>query len=128
MQIEIDFETFKSLTLLRKNESHTYNDVIRELLGLETDADDEYSNPLLGKVIGGRFLPNGTKLRAKYKSLFYTGEIKQSQLIYDGKSFKSASAAAREVTGTNVNGLEFWDVKRPDDAGWNKLSNLPRNR
>lgn len=128
MQIDIDFDTFKSLTLLRKNESHTYNDVIRELLGLETETGEERSNPLLGRFVGGRFLPNGTKLRARYKSIIYYGEIKRSQLIYDDKVFKSASAAARAVTDNNVNGLEFWEVKRPDDTSWKKLSALPRDR
>ena len=34
MQIEIDFHVFKSLTALRRNESDSYNDVLRRILKL----------------------------------------------------------------------------------------------
>lgn len=37
MQIEIDFEVFKALTIRRESEADTYNDVIRRLLSLPAD-------------------------------------------------------------------------------------------
>lgn len=79
-------------------------------------------------MLGGRFLANGTRLRAKYKDIFYRAEISGGELIYDETTHRSASAAARTITGNNVNGLTFWEVKRPEDASWTKLVALPRNR
>ena len=38
--IEIDFETFKHLTMRRNSEDHSYNEVVRELLGLPLSKDD----------------------------------------------------------------------------------------
>ena len=35
MQIEIDFEVFKELTARRTHEGHTYNEVLRDVLGLK---------------------------------------------------------------------------------------------
>jgi hypothetical protein len=81
----------------------------------------------VGRVIGGRYLPEGSELRAKYKDAYYFAKIADGQLVgRDGKAFGSASAAARAVTGTNVNGLTFWEVKRPNDNNWQKLLEIPR--
>lgn len=132
----MDFEVWKALTLRRRDESHSYNDVLRELLGLDplletghrTSAGDGAS-PRLGRLVGDRFLPNGSKLRAKYKGVLYHAEIVNGTLIDgDGKAHSSSSAAARAVTKTNVNGLTFWEVRRPGESGWNKIASLPKAR
>lgn len=126
MQIDIDFEVFKALTALRHNEAHSYNAVLRELLNL--DPVDPSLNKIKGKILGGRFLPNGTELRAKYKNDFFYAEIVGEKLMYEGEIHSSASSAASAVTGTNVNGLNFWDVKRPGDVDWKRMTTLPRDR
>lgn len=149
-EILIDFEVFKALTAKRVDERHTYNDVIRELLGLDSllekpDATDallgtDYdcrpvTNPLipsgslLEKTTGfsarGIFLPNGTMLRATYKQQQYTAAIERGKwLNIDGKSHSSPSAAAKAITGSNINGLRFWHVKRPNDSFWRRLDLL----
>ena len=132
--IETDFEVWKAITARRTNESHSANDVLRELFGLPTS--EREPTPLLtarmilqssGRILGGRYLPDGTLLRSKYKGTMYHAMIEKGELIgYTGKQFRSASAAAKDITGTNVNGLAFWEVKRPDDDGWQKLVALPR--
>ena len=69
--IEVDFEVFKELTVRRKSESMTENDVIRSLLGL----DDPASKPTAGDettggnpwVCKGVTFPHGTEFRATYK-------------------------------------------------------------
>jgi predicted CopG family antitoxin len=138
-QIDIDFEVYKALTALRESEYHTYNEILRDLLRLKKTTSRKLTEALSGVVnsvgpqgqnglvIGGRFLPHGTMLQAKYKGTLY------SSIIEDGEwhgpfstKHKSASSAAKAVTGTNVNGLNFWNAKRPMDNSWQKLSTLPK--
>ncbi len=130
MQIEIDFEAWKTLTALRESESDSYNNVVRRLLNLGPVAAvlEDANASLEGRYIGGRFLPSGTLLRAKYKSLLHkariVGDEWQDEL---GDTFRSASAAAREITGNSVNGLTFWEAKRPNDLEWRKLGEIPKD-
>jgi hypothetical protein len=133
-QIEIDFDVYKALTAKRKDESHTFNAVLRELLGLSVTGhnlhgpNDSIGDGKSGRVIGGRFLPSGTSLRARYKSQLYTASIVGNELVLEGgKKFRTASAAAKEITGTNVNGLAFWEVKRPSDTDWKMIKALRKD-
>jgi predicted CopG family antitoxin len=138
-QIDIDFEVFKALTALRKSETHTYNEVVRDLLGLKKTFNRQISDigstmsqtfgpeGAQGRAVAGRFLPHGTLLRAKYKSLFYNAKILNGEWVDEnGDIFPSASGAATAITGNNVNGLSFWETKRPSDSEWRKLSALPK--
>lgn len=132
MQIDIDFEVFKALTLRRQSESHTYNDVLHELLGIQGNhlavaADASQITDQQGRLFAGRFLPNGTRFRVTYKQQRYEAEIVDGELVDEaGRMHSSASAAARAVTNTTVNGLTFWQVKRPGDTVWRKLGALPK--
>jgi Protein of unknown function (DUF2924) len=149
-EILIDFEVFKALTAKRIDECHTYNDVIRDLLGLDSllEKPDPVEallgvggdcgpvlNPLIpagslleratGFSARGILLPNGTMLRAVYKQQQYTATIERGKwLDVNGKAYPSPSAAAKAVTGSNVNGLRFWHVKRPNDLEWRRLDLL----
>jgi hypothetical protein len=145
-EIMIDFEVFKALTARRVDERHTYNDVIRDLLNLDSllepsDAVDWIlegeSDPghrfvslaSIGAPKGfsarGIYLPNGTRLKATYKQSQYMASIDGGCWIdADGKSHKSPSAAAKSITGSNVNGLRFWHAKRPTDTEWRRLDML----
>ena len=129
-QIEIDFEVFKALTAKRSSENHSFNAVLREMLHLSgggaTDGADSRPNKA-GRILGARFLPNGTKLRAKYKGQLHLAHIADSKLIDEnGVAHGSASAAARAITNNSVNGLNFWEVQRPSDSMWQKLASIPR--
>ena len=138
MQIEIDFEVFKALTILRQSENHTYNEVLRDLLGLEKTLSRQLgdqlrgftapfgSKPNTGFVSRGLYLPDGTLLRAKYKGGTHEARIEKGKwLSADGREFSSPSGAAHAVTGTQVNGLRFWEARRPSDTEWRKLDALP---
>lgn len=138
MQIEVDFEVFKALTMLRQSESHTYNEVLRDLLGLEKTAGRQITErmggiasvfgprPNVGFVSRGLYLPDGTLLRANYKGKTYSGRIEKGKwLDAENRQFSSPSGAAHAVTGTNVNGLRFWEARRPSDTEWRKLDALP---
>lgn len=132
MQIEIDFDVYKALTLHRKAEGHSYNDVLRDLLDLGSGPRPptigEKDQLASGRFFGPRFLPSNTKLRARYKGREYNALIVGNDFVLEGgEKFESASAAAKRVTGTTVNGLAFWSVKRPQDTNWTVLKALPRD-
>ncbi|HEX8301609.1 DUF2924 domain-containing protein [Sphingomonas sp.] len=138
MHIDIDFEVYKALTALRQNEGHSYNDVLRDLLKLESIQEPEIESALqaaadiLSRPIGlqgffsrGVHLPDGTILRARYKQREYNARIRGDRWLDDqGREHNSPSAAAAAITGTNVNGLRFWEAKRPIDGGWKRLELL----
>jgi hypothetical protein len=132
MQIDIDCEVFKSLSALRENESDTYNDVVRRLLKLDPVQPPE-SPPAgeapTGYMAGGRHLPNGTQLQATYKGKEYSAEVVSGRIVSrGGKPFNSLSAAAKDITGNNVNGLRFWKARRPSDTQWVMVAGFPVQR
>lgn len=132
MQIDIDFEVFKALTARRKHEGHSYNEVLRDLLSLPA-LESEGMEIVPATPAGQRrsfesrdlSLPHGTQLRATYKGAAYSARIDDGRWIdQDGVEHRSPSAAARYITGNNVNGLRFWQGKRPNDQAWLNLDVL----
>jgi predicted CopG family antitoxin len=143
-QIEIDFDVYKALTALRRSESHTYNEVIRELLDIDVgkavvgssldriaEIGANMSDALKytkGFAARGLMLPNGTQLRATHKGSSYQATILDGKWIgEDGQSHTSPSSAASAITGNNVNGWRFWQAKRPSDIDWRNLDMLPKS-
>lgn len=140
MTIEIDFDVYKALTVRRGDETVSYNDVLRSLLGLSQPAaglrrlfgfSGSKSDPLKTPkqqvndwfYKGIRF-PVGTSLRAKYKGQIHAARIDRGGVVVGGKRFATPSDAARAVTGTNVNGWRFWQCRLPGEAGWRRLDAL----
>jgi hypothetical protein len=143
MQIEIDFEVYQLLTLLRRDESDTHNAVIRRLLTVskveetrEQALDKLSANPanilvkLLGNNnfsgngawIGNVFFPDGTQFRATYKGRTHRASIcGDSWIGDDGAVRQSPSEAASAISGTNVNGWRFWYGLRPGENDWSRL-------
>ncbi|MCM8731774.1 DUF4357 domain-containing protein [Hephaestia sp. GCM10023244] len=132
--IDIDFDVFKELTARRAHEGHTYNDVLRELLGLArrkpnpseaVSCASSQDRERRGFALRGGELPHGTQLRAIYKGEEFRAIIEDGEwLDRNRKSQSSPSAAAKDVTGTNVNGLRFWHAKRPSDREFLRLDIL----
>jgi hypothetical protein len=132
MHVDIDFDVYKALTALRRSEDHSYNDVLRELLNLPANTSGEPQTRQIGgaagRLLGGRYFPNGTELRATYKGRLYNACIRGGELVDEaGRLHASASAAARAITNNTVNGLVFWEVKRPGDIHFQKLLSLPKS-
>ena len=133
-QIDVDFEVWKDLTVRRKHEGHSYNAVLRELLGLKPTLDQQLSeafeafdtsgkNP--GFALRGGELVEGTQLRAVYKGTEHRAIIREGRWVApDGTEYGSPSAAASAISGTNVNGLRFWHAKRPTDREFTRLDIL----
>jgi hypothetical protein len=145
MQIEVDFEVFKALTIRRIDEADSENDVLRRLLGLETPpvANSEidllraWSTPPVTNayatkspppssedwVAKGVRFPAGTEFRADYKGRTYTARVEGGGLVVNGEKYNSPSAAAISITGNPVNGWKFWEC-RYEGQPWLVLHNL----
>ena len=137
--IPVSLTVFKALTA-RLEEGQTHDDILRELLQLDSPAEPERHNPFahfeevsvgiargIGGAMGGfhsrgLWLPSGTQLRSRYKGKLYEARIAGTKwLDSTGEEHSSPSAAATAITSTNVNGLRFWEAKRPTDSGWRRL-------
>lgn len=138
--IKVTLEVYKKLTSMME-EGQSYDDVIRDLLSMDSlielerpgfigvEVGDAFQRSLHGRGSGfisrGLWLPNGTELRARYKQSEYKAKITNDEWVAeDKKTYSSPSAAASAITGTNVNGLRFWQARRPTDTGWRRLEVL----
>ena len=134
IDIDIDFDVYKELTIRRKTHEMTENDVLREILGLgHTKLSKAQSNggdrdsATVPWVWKGVSFPHGTELRAEYSGRKYYARVEDGAIVYEGKRFKSPSPAAKAVTGNSVNGWIFWECKMPGKNGWLSLSKLRKN-
>ncbi len=127
--IDIDFEVFKELTVRRRSEAMTENEVIREILGLSkpvahTKVATLSSNGGTPWVSKGVAFPHGTEFRATHKGQQYTGTVQNGALVVSGKRFSSPSAAAIAITGNSVNGWMFWECLVPGTTKWKMIAEL----
>jgi len=128
VNIEIDFDVFKALTLRRSAENVSYNDVLRELLGLppkKSAVSSEEDVPGHGNwVTKGVVFPSGTEFRAIYKGQTYYGKVESGGLVFDNIRFNSPSAAAVKITGNSVNGWTFWECRIAGESSWKMIKSL----
>jgi len=118
-QIEIDFEVFKELTNRRQTEAITYNDVIRDLLGMEHQPKDQKTSTKAGNawVVSDTSFPVGSEFKAEYNGKAYIGSVENGKLkLDDGSTFSTPSAAAVHITHSNANGWRFWKCKLPSTS------------
>jgi hypothetical protein len=128
--IEIDFDVEKALFLRRTSEEVSYNDVLRDLLGLgpqksSITSTDTASGQGDWLTKGVRF-PNGTEFRATYKGQTYYAKVEAGGLLVDNKRFNSPSSAAGAITGNLVNGWIFWECRMPGKSSWQMIKSLRR--
>jgi hypothetical protein len=120
--IPIDFEVYKKLTSLLKDENDTYNRVLRERLEMETK---ELAKPDgIPWVSKGVVFPHGTEFRAAHKGQTYEGRVENGALVINNQRFNSPSAAAVFITGNPVNGWLFWECKRSGETTWRTMASL----
>jgi hypothetical protein len=139
--IEVDLDVFKALTAKIEAAGQDHNDVLRELLNLDSVTEADLPDNVFGRIaetisrsysaVPGQFysrglaLPSGTELRARYKGQQFSARIEDGRwLDSDGQEHSSPSAAAKAITDTSVNGWRFWEAKRPGDRGWRRLDIL----
>lgn len=126
--IEIDFDVEKALFMRRASEEVTYNDVLRELLGLgpkkNSIVSTERTTSHRDWVSKGVRFPHGTEFRASYKGQSYYGKVENGDFIVQNKSYSSPSAAAVAITSNSVNGWHFWECKLPGRSSWQMIKSL----
>jgi Protein of unknown function (DUF2924) len=129
--IEVDFEVYKQLTMRRTTEDVSYNDVVRGLLGLVLDnaislpgKDSPSSEDWIAKDV--RF-PVGTEFRARYKGKVHTARVAGGALVLAGRSYTSPSPAAMSITGSSLNGWDFWECRLPGKTTWQLMNSLRRS-
>ena len=125
--IEIDFDVFKELTILRTSEEITYNDVLRGLLGLAHITSQNISESTFNNkswICKGVTFPHNTEFRSFYKGQYCYGKVDNGFLVVNGKKFNSPSPAASEITNNLVNGWGFWECKFPGDNSWKIIKKL----
>lgn len=136
--IDVEFEVYKALTVLRQSESDTYNDVIRRLLPAGKDILKSASPKITGSPVPppgsasgitstdawhtkGVIFPPGTEFRASHRGKPYFGRVESGALVVNGKRYHSPSAAAVAITGNSVNGWIFWECKRAGSDHWQSI-------
>ena len=126
--IEIDFDVEKALFLRRTSEEVSYNDVLRDLLGLGPKKNSTTStNTSEGQgdwVSKGVRFPSGTTFRATYKVKTYYGKVEAGALVVENKRYDSPSSAAVDITGNMVNGWIFWECQMPGRTSWQMIKSL----
>lgn len=124
--IEIDFEVFKELTMRRKTEAVTYNEVIRELLKLTPSQPPIAKTTDQSWISKGISFPNGTEFRATYKGTAYFAQIQNGGFYHNKQKYQSFSAAACAITGNSVNGWKFWECRLPGIDKWKPVMDYLR--
>ena len=130
--IEVDFEIHQMIEMERRSFSETPNVALRRLLKLDgsssaSPTDSSEGTPWLGKGVS---LRHGTELRMEYNSRRYTGHIANGAWVVEGQRFTTPSAAASRVAvtkdgkHTQLDGWNYWYVKRPGDTEWRALKQL----
>jgi hypothetical protein len=122
--IEISFDTYKQLTMLRGDESVTYDDVIRRLMKLPllvAQPSGPTKKPWTYKNVT---LPDGTDLRANYKGEAHTAKIDDGAWIQEGRVMNSPSEAATAITKNSVNGWNFWEARLPGETRWRIIKSM----
>ena len=126
--VEVDFEVYKQLTVRRATEQVSYNDVIRELLGLNGKQAPKQAvvDSASDWITKGVRFPAGTEFRAEYKGREFKAVVESGALVLNGKRYESPSSAAMSVTESAVNGWGFWECRFPGQGSWKLIKSLRR--
>jgi len=127
--IEIDFDVFKEITVRRKHEGISPNDVLREVFGLQPRQESLAQKAQSGKswVVKGVVFPHGTEFRSSYKGQMYYATVDNGFLVLNDKQFSSPSRAAMSITKNSVNGWKFWECKMPGNHNWQIIISLRKD-
>lgn len=89
---------------------------LRQAIGWQLQAqtlgglDSFCHKKLKGGTLNKKLSP-GTKLIRQWKDVSYQVTVTDNDFVHDGKPYRSLSAIAKVITGTNWNGYVFFGVK-----------------
>ncbi|OYY70375.1 hypothetical protein [Sphingomonas sp. 28-63-12] len=120
--IEIDFESFKAITLRRADESVSEGDVVRDLLGLNSKPTDKLETTGAATEAStevqdfwnseGVQFPVGMELEHAFRDgRIAKAKIVRNGVMVDGKVYGGLSPAGVATAGYQLNGWRFWFVR-----------------
>jgi hypothetical protein len=123
--IDVDFDVHRELTARRTSEAISYNDVLRDLLGLPPkhwEPEKTASRPTSQgwKARGGTFA-EGTEIRLTHKGEVRQGRVEKGAFLMQGKVFDSVEDLAEEITHGNRHDWIFWSQRKPGESSWTDL-------
>ena len=104
---------------LSENAKHRIDELAPEAAALRSGPQEEKpsapkSRPKRDRHVRDARLPQpGTLLIREYKGRRVEVEVLEKGFVYEGKTYRSLSAVAREVTGSHWNGLLFFGLTKP---------------
>ncbi|HOI66106.1 MAG TPA: DUF2924 domain-containing protein [Thiomonas arsenitoxydans] len=109
---------------------HGVSTLIHDIVEDFLDRNSEEIEARKGRGTGLRwddlYLPDGTRVRTKYRGDFKEAEVREGQIVWQKKTYESFSQLARAMRGdTSNNAWKVLEVKRPGDGGW-KLADFLR--
>ena len=78
---------------------------------------DAYGRQDADKVVLFRRLKPGTSVVREYQGVRHIVTISEDGFVWQGKTYDSLSAIAREITGVRWNGPRFFGLRTGDKAG-----------
>ncbi len=139
-KIEVSTDLYVALRTLMEPGDRTPSDVIWRLV--QDRHAQRTDPPTLGWVIepseglsaGGTVIPNGVRLRMRFRGSEYTyAEVRDGKIWIGRKAFDSPSAAAGAVaqsrgakgTAASLNGWLYWEFETPRGSDrWRPLDSL----
>ena len=78
---------------------------------------DAYGRQDADKVVLFRRLKPGTSVVREYQGIRHIVTISEGGFVWQGKTYDSLSAIAREITGSRWNGPRFFGLRTAENAG-----------
>ena len=116
--IEIDFESYKAITLRRVDETMSEGDVIRQLLGLDCKRKTQSLSDLPPAKVANFWHSEGVDfpIGMQLEHVFRDGRVAKAEIVsdgvmVDGKVYGGLSPAGVAIAGYQLNGWRFWFVR-----------------
>ncbi len=128
MQIDVELDVFKEIISNQMDVDETPNDILKRLL-FQDVAHFEYYEQEQKKTLGKKptgsrqVLEDGLCLSKTYKGKTYTAVARDGKIIMNKKEYDSPSAAAKAITGNNVNGWMWWKYQT-ENGEWKVIKDL----
>lgn len=131
ISIKVDNEVYNKLLELKIDDKESENDILRRIFLKDCKAlKAPESSVGIGFKSEGVYFPTGTLLRCIVKKKGIYGTINKDTIRFNGKSYKTFSAAASALYGYRVNGWEIFACRFPNSKVWvpiNFLKNRSKN-
>lgn len=140
-QISISDQNYRQLQALARPFEDTVDDVLQRLLENISEDSSPPQHQVASRARASSDLmttygpiPDGLKLRAKYKGILFTAELESGAVVFDNQRHPSLSSAAIAVlhstgsTRPTENGWRFWQYFDPEKNNWFSAVKLKQSK